>query len=198
MATKKIWSVYEIGATYEGPLTEVEASSERKALESAADFYGVPRSKLYAVPGALLTKVPAGRRAHATKKEETKSLSEINIAKTIGRRVKSGWHGLVEGEILQWEPFGAGLTDVLVKDLMSGKLSWYASQDLTPIDGEGPLTSRREIQKTREGEMKESMKKIGERWAKESPPAEDSALIGSPSVKSRLRVTADSRLNART
>jgi hypothetical protein len=54
MATKKIWSVYEVGATYKGPLGEVEASSESSALASAAAFFGVPRKKLYALPEAAL------------------------------------------------------------------------------------------------------------------------------------------------
>jgi hypothetical protein len=171
MATKKIWSVYEVGASYEGPLTEVEASSERGALDSAVAVYGVPRRKLYAVPGAL-RKAPAGRRSHSTKKSASPAqlTSEAVVAQMIGRRVKSGWHGLVDGEIIQWEPFGAGGTDVLVKDVTSGHLSWYASHGLTPIDGKGPLPSRSEVRRIREAEMEGSMKKIGERWAKEPPP----------------------------
>lgn len=99
----------------------------------------------------------------------TKSISEAMVSRMIGRRVKSGYHGLVDGEIRQWEPFGAGGTDVLVKDA-SGHLAWYASHGLTPIDGEGPLPSRSGVRKAREAEMAESMKKIGERWAKEPPP----------------------------
>ena len=68
MATKKkIWSVYEVGASYEGPLTEVEASSERSALDSAAAYYSVARSKLYAVPGALLTGKPDRQSLHHAK-----------------------------------------------------------------------------------------------------------------------------------
>lgn len=31
MPNKKIWSVYEVGASYKGPLVEVEASSESGA-----------------------------------------------------------------------------------------------------------------------------------------------------------------------
>lgn len=168
MAAKKTWAIYESGATYEGPLTEIEASSERSALDHAAAFFGVPRGKLYAVPGT------SGRRSHSTTKTRrahvTKSRSETMVAKMIGRRVKSGWHGLVDGEILQWEPFGAGGTDVLVKDVSSGNLTWYASHGLTPIDGKGPLPSRSKVRALREAEMKESLKKIGERWAKEPLP----------------------------
>jgi hypothetical protein len=165
MATKKIWSVYEVGATYEGPLGKVEASSESSALASAAAFYGVPRKKLYALPEAALEGALAGRRSHAT----IKSASEGIVAQMIGRHVKSGWHGLIDGVILQWEPFGAGTTDVLVRDVASGKLSWYASHGLTPIDGQGPLPSRTEVRKLREAEMKVSLGKIAERWAKEPP-----------------------------
>ena len=76
---------------------------------------------------------------------------------------------LVDGKILQWEPFGAGTTDVLVRDVASGKLSWYASHGLTPIDGQGPLPSRTEVRKLRETEMAASLGKIAERWAKEPP-----------------------------
>jgi hypothetical protein len=53
MAAKTIWSVYEVGASYEGPLGEVEASSERGALDTAAAFYGVQRKRLYALPASL-------------------------------------------------------------------------------------------------------------------------------------------------
>lgn len=160
MTAKKIWSVYEVGATYEGPLTEVDASSERGALDSAAAFYGVPRRKLYAVPGST-----KGRSTHATK-----SISANVVGKMIGRHVKSDWNKLVDGEILQWEPFGAGGTDVLVRGVDSGHQSWYASYGLKPIDGKGPLPSRSDVRKLREAEMKDSMKKIADRWAKEPPP----------------------------
>ena len=163
-AKKKVWSVFERGATYEGPLTEVEAGSESRAIDVAADtygFYGKAKKRLYAVPGALLT----GKEAHATKTKSQKMLDRM-----IGRHVKDGWSGLVDGEITKWEPFGAGMTDVLVKDVSSGKLTWYGSEGLKPIDGKGPLPSRRTIREIREAEMKEDMKKIAEVWAKEPPP----------------------------
>ena len=73
MTTQKIWTVYEAGSSAADPLTEVKASSERSALDHASAFYGVPRERLYAVPGALLTKAAkatkasAGRRSHSTK-----------------------------------------------------------------------------------------------------------------------------------
>jgi hypothetical protein len=82
MATKKIWSVYEIGASYEGPLTEVEASSERSALDSAAAFYDVPRRKLYAVPGALLTKASTSPRSHSTIREATEASGTTQLPST--------------------------------------------------------------------------------------------------------------------
>jgi hypothetical protein len=54
MATKKIWSVYEVGASYDGPLGEVEASSESSAIDSAAAFFGVSRKKLFALSETAL------------------------------------------------------------------------------------------------------------------------------------------------
>lgn len=119
------------------------------------------------------------KKAHAQIKREVDEIlaskarspaqftSEAVVDQMIGRRVKSGWHGLIDGEIIQWEPFGAGVTDVLVKDVASGHLRWYASHGLTPIDGRGPLPSRSEVRRIREAEMATSMKKISERWAKE-------------------------------
>jgi hypothetical protein len=92
------------------------------------------------------------------------------LTQMIGRRVKSGWHGLVDGKILQWEPFGAGGTNVFVRDAASGRESWYASHGLTPIDGKGPLPSRTEIRKIRQAEMDTSMNKIAKRWEREPPP----------------------------
>lgn len=59
MAGKKIWVVYENG----GLLTEVEASSERSALDTASAYYGVSRKRLYAVPKSGAT----GRRSHSTR-----------------------------------------------------------------------------------------------------------------------------------
>ena len=181
MATKKIWAVYEVGATYEEPLSEVKASSESSALASAAAFFGVPRKKLYALPKAALGGVPTERPSHAT----IKISSEGIVAQMIGRHVKSGWHGLVDGEILQWEPFGAGMTDVLVRDVVSGKLSWYASHDLTPIDGQGPLPARTEVRKLREAEMKVSLGKIADRWAKEPLRRRGHATAKTPRGKSQ-------------
>ena len=82
MAAKKIWSVYEVGSTYKGPLTEVEASSEKAALDSASSFYGVPRRKLYAVPGQA-------KHAHATMKHEETKEKLQQAAKWIRRELNN-------------------------------------------------------------------------------------------------------------
>jgi hypothetical protein len=54
MAARKIWIVYEVGASQ--PLTEIEAQFERTALDHAAAIHGVKRDKLYAVPRGLAAK----------------------------------------------------------------------------------------------------------------------------------------------
>lgn len=69
----------------------------------------------------------------------------------IGRRVTSARHHL-EGEIVQWEPFGASACDVLVRSA-DGHLCWYASYGLVPIDDRGPLPSRQEAIAQRRAEM---------------------------------------------
>ena len=125
-----------------------------------------PRQGRPVSPQTSLRGAPAGRRVHATRG----MTSETILAHMIGRHVKSGWSGLADGEILEWEPFGASGTDVLVRDVATGKLTWHASHGLTPIDGRGPLPSRTEVRKIRDEEMATSMKKIAERWANEPPP----------------------------
>lgn len=148
----------------------------RKAAEKHSKDFRARGKEVAVMPAHL-----KDERAHATvrakkRSHATKSRSEAMVAKMIGRHVKSSWYGLVDGEIIQWEPFGAGGTDVLVKpvaivaDVGSMRLTWYASHGLTPIDGKGPLPSRAKVRKLRETEMAESMKKIAERWAKEPPP----------------------------
>jgi hypothetical protein len=137
-----------------------EGPTESLAWQAAADFLS-----------AQTPVTPRPQSTHSTKKvRHSTQPSEALVAQMTGRHVKSGWHGLVDGEIIQWEPFGAGGTDVLVKDVTNGRLSWYASHGLTPIDGKGPLPSRSEVRKIREAEMKVSLKKIGERWAKQPAP----------------------------
>ncbi len=104
---KKIWSVFEVGAKYEGPLTEVEASSEQRALDTAADHYGVARSKLYALPGALLTgKPPRPRQSHAPRwPRNTQPASR----KTTHARKKNVWPSVIGSHDL-------GTADVRSKD----------------------------------------------------------------------------------
>ena len=95
MATKKkIWSVYEVGASYEGPLTEVEASSERSALDSAASHYGVSRSKLYVIPGALLTGLPVGtnRQSNSTKRHHASKLEESPSEEKTPEELEEYWN----------------------------------------------------------------------------------------------------------
>lgn len=58
----------------------------------------------------------------------------------IGRRVREFW-GTV-GTVERWEPLGAAMCDALVIH-DDGSRCWYASHSLTPIDGLGPLPSRR-------------------------------------------------------
>ena len=155
---------------------EVREAFDPKLYERA-----VAEGRVSPAVAERIEKAGRSKASHSTKRRAapkktrrvvhaTKNSSEAMVEKMIGRRVKSGWHGLVDGEIIQWEPFGAGMTDVLVKDAESGKLTWYASHGLSPIDGKGPLPSRAGVRKIREAEMAESMKKIGERWAKEPPP----------------------------
>ncbi len=80
----------------------------------------------------------------------------------IGRHVKSGWYGLDDGEIVRWEPLGSAMTDVLVKDVATGRLCWYASHSLTPIDGLGPLPSREAAREVNREQMLRSLEEIRE------------------------------------
>jgi hypothetical protein len=97
-----------------------------------------------------------------TRKTAAQLDREIASVVMIGRRVKSLWHGLVDGEIIEWQPLGAAMTDVFVRDNATGKTSWYASYGLTPIDGKGPLPSRREAQERNRQETERSLEKIRE------------------------------------
>ena len=60
----------------------------------------------------------------------------------IGRKVKSDWHRMT-GEVIRWDPLGASMCDVLVRE-DSGRVCWYSDSDLQPADGLGPL-SRRDV-----------------------------------------------------
>lgn len=56
----------------------------------------------------------------------------------IGRRVTC-YDG--DGVVTGWEPCGAGMCDARV-EFAGGRVVWYASSALKPIDGEGPLPNR--------------------------------------------------------
>lgn len=130
-----------------------------------------------------------------TKKTAAQLDSEIAAARMIGRHVKSGWHSLVDGEIVQWEPFGAALTDVLVRDVASGKLSWYASHGLKPIDGKGPLPSRDEAREVNRRTMEASLEKIREQhvrdWRRPWPGAEHGKAIVGRAIDGALTSVRD-------
>lgn len=61
----------------------------------------------------------------------------------IGRAVTArGKRGVVE----QWEPLGAAMCDALIV-FEDGSRCWFASHELRPVDGAGPLPSRADEQK---------------------------------------------------
>lgn len=84
----------------------------------------------------------------------------------IGRKVRDAWYGLNAGEVIRWEPIGAAMTDVLVRD-ENGHECWYASHSLTPIDGLGPLPSRHEAQDRARSQTLASLKAIREQHVAE-------------------------------
>lgn len=59
----------------------------------------------------------------------------------IGRKVSSAWHKLTCGTVERWKPCRTSMCDVLVRH-EDGATCWYASSDLKPADGLGPLPSR--------------------------------------------------------
>ena len=60
----------------------------------------------------------------------------------IGRRVKARGEA---GVVTVWKPLGASMCDVLIL-FDDGRICWFASHELHPIDGDGPLPLRREAQ----------------------------------------------------
>lgn len=58
----------------------------------------------------------------------------------VGRRVRAPYHK-IEGVVLRWEPLGAALCDVLVRD-DAGRECWIGSGDARPADDRGPLPTR--------------------------------------------------------
>jgi len=126
-----------------------------------------------------------------SRKKTAKQLDrEIDAARMIGRHVKSAWHGLTDGEIVKWEPLGAAMTDVLVRDTATGKESWYASYGLTPIDGKGPLPSRSKAQERNRQAMETSLEAIRaqhvKEWHKPWPGAEFGKAILGRSIDAAL------------
>jgi len=74
----------------------------------------------------------------------------------VGRKVKSTWGRT--GEVVKWEPLGAGMTDTLVQH--DDGLCWHASHSLKPIDDLGPLPSRREAQEAARVQALDSLRAI--------------------------------------
>lgn len=90
----------------------------------------------------------------------------------VGRRVRTPMG--VEGTAERWEPYGAALTDTLVRD-DAGGVCWFASENLRPIDGRGPLPSRAEARAARDVEIRDFLRhsieqtkaaiRTGPRWS---------------------------------
>lgn len=64
----------------------------------------------------------------------------------IGRRVLATRPGLgassrEEGEVISWDPFTAGMCDIVVR-FPDGYECAYGSSDPKPVDGKGPLPSK--------------------------------------------------------
>lgn len=77
----------------------------------------------------------------------------------IGRRVKS-WSRDDAGTVVEWEPLTPGtMTDTLVQ-YDDGSKCWHASSGLQPVDGQGPLPSRREAQRAAEEHSKRCLRSI--------------------------------------
>ena len=126
--------------------------------------------------------------------------SEIAVARMINRHVKSGWHGLVDGVITKWEPFGAGMTDVLVRDVSNGHEAWYASHGLTPIDNKGPLPSRAEVRELRRHETEEALEKIRGQHVRDKKPwpgAEFGKAILGQSIDQALKEVRSKRSHSK-
>lgn len=85
----------------------------------------------------------------------------------IGRKVASPWYRLTSGTVTDWQPTSAAMCDCLVVDDCNGAVCWYSSRDLRPIDGKGPLPSRKEAKKRAEAETLTSLRAIREIMVKE-------------------------------
>jgi hypothetical protein len=99
----------------------------------------------------------------------------------IGRKVHTGYHGTT-GTVVQWEPLGAGMTDILVEH-DDGSLCWYGSGGCRPIDGRGALPSRQAAREAADHKALIQLQKIREdlisEWHYPWPGAEHGkAIIG--------------------
>lgn len=80
-------------------------------------------------------------------------------AKMAGRRV-TGWQ-CKSGQVIRWDPLSAALCDALVL-LDNGLECWFSSDNLKPIDNDGPLPSRREARRTADETALQQLKEIRE------------------------------------
>lgn len=99
----------------------------------------------------------------------------------VGRRVRVRFHNIV-GTVTRWEPLGASMNDILVRD-DTGHECWHASHGAEPIDGLGPLPSRRTEREQADRRALESLRAIRAQlvtdWARPWPGVEHGkALVG--------------------
>jgi hypothetical protein len=95
----------------------------------------------------------------------------------------------MRGEVVEWAPLGACMTDVLVRE-DDGRMCWYASTSLTPDDGQGPLPSRAAAQKAACAETERSLLAIRDglvsEWHRPWPGAEFGKAIVGQSIDGAL------------
>lgn len=107
------------------------------------------------------------------------------VAQVIGRKIRVRGR---EGTVIRWEPIGAGSCDALIQFMPPGteerkrdEPCWYSSTELVPIDGLGPLPSRKEAREARRVEMLAQLHKIRAQhvadFAKPWPGAEHGKVI---------------------
>jgi hypothetical protein len=99
----------------------------------------------------------------------------------IGRKVHTGYHGTI-GTIVQWEPLGAAMTDILVEH-EDGSRCWYGSGGCRPIDGKGALPSRQTAREVADrqalAQLQKSREDLIAEWQRPWPGAEfGKAIVG--------------------
>jgi hypothetical protein len=102
------------------------------------------------------------------------------MAEMVGRRVKPAFGEY--GTVTAWEPLGSGMTDTRVEQ-DDGKVCWWSSSDLRPVDGKGSLPTRQEAIDKAKREARSSLVAIRSQlvadWNKPWPGAEHGkAIIG--------------------